>query len=154
MLSVEQLNFIRESNQIEGILREPTEAEIEEFARFMIQEQLTLGDVQQFVSVYQPEAVLRDQPGLNVRVGNYFPPLGDITIRTRLEDILTDVNFCVKESTHTERNAYALHQRYESLHPFTDCNGRSGRMVWMWMMREAPLGFLHTWYYQSLSAGI
>lgn len=30
-------------------------------------------------------------------------------------------------------------------------HGRSGRMLWMWMMREAPLGFLHTWYYQSLS---
>jgi len=25
-------------------------------------------------------------------------------------------------------------------------------MLWLWMMQEAPLGFLHTFYYQTLDA--
>ena len=68
---------------------------------------------------------------------------------TALGEILADA---VDECS----SAYVLHCRYESLHPFTDGNGRSGRALWLWMMggiEEAPLGFLHTWYYQSLEAG-
>lgn len=47
---------------------------------------------------------------------------------------------------------FAAHKRYESIHPFVDLNGRTGRAIWLHMMGgEARLGFLHTWYYQSLS---
>lgn len=49
--------------------------------------------------------------------------------------------------------AYRCHVVYETLHPFTDGNGRSGRAVWLrqmgWIVR-APLGFLHHFYYQTL----
>ncbi len=141
------LNFIRESNRIEGIKREPTEAEIDEYHHFMAQAEITLKDMIQFVSVYQPDAELRERAGMNVTVGGYYPPHGDISIRTRLEDLLIDANTAYNR----QRAAYKIHQRYESLHPFMDGNGRSGRMLWMWMMLDAPLGFLHTWYYQSLS---
>ena len=49
----------------------------------------------------------------------------------------------------------ATHVEYETLHPFTDCNGRSGRMIWLWQMLKqdrlvAGLSFLHSWYYSSL----
>jgi hypothetical protein len=45
------------------------------------------------------------------------------------------------------------HVRYETLHPFTDGNGRTGRALWYWMMvgsSRADLGFLHAFYYQTL----
>lgn len=57
---------------------------------------------------------------------------------------------------------YVVHHAYESLHAYTDGNGRSGRALWLWGMRRLyrgqtlkfdrvlRIGFLHCWYYQSL----
>jgi hypothetical protein len=54
---------------------------------------------------------------------------------------------------------YILHVEYEQLHPFTDGNGRSGRAMWLYAMKKCGrleqglnLGFLHAFYYQTLSA--
>lgn len=143
-------NFIKESNQIEGILREPTEAEMETACTFMDLGNVELKDLFYFVGVYQPNAILRDREGLDVQVGDYIAPRGCISIRTRLEDLLADMDL----HSFSEKKAYEFHVRYEMLHPFTDCNGRSGRILWRWMMRhnDVPLGFLHTFYYQTLRA--
>lgn len=146
------VNFIIESNKIEGIHREPTGEEMVEFNRFMELPEVTIGELSQFVSVYQPSAVLRRQSGMDVRVGNYHPPGGGPKIIDHLEGIVDAANRMHKmfDGRYMWPHAFEIHNRYESLHPFTDGNGRSGRMLWMWMMRQAPLGFLHTWYYQSL----
>lgn len=138
--------FIKESNHIEGIKRKPLKAEIEEYQRFMALDEINIIDLKQFVSVYQPNARLRDKVGLDVMVGGYYPPRGGKEILSRLEIFISHIN-------QSQLPAYETHQEYERLHPFTDGNGRSGRMCWMWRMREAPLGFLHTWYYQSLKYG-
>ncbi len=139
-------DFIVESNEIEGIHRDPSEAEIAEHLRFMKLDEITIEDLERFVSVYQPYAELRDRAGLDVRVGGYYPPPGDISRRWDLQGILD----CVVGDNMIGNNAWLIHQDYESLHPFTDCNGRSGRMLWMWQMQSAPLGFLHHYYYQTL----
>lgn len=140
------IDFIRESNRIEGIIRDPTNAEILEFNRFMSLKKVELNDMIQFVSTYQPGAELRDRRGMNVQVGKHIAPAGDITIKTRLFDILNWAN----TDRGNKQAAFYVHRAYETLHPFMDGNGRSGRMLWMWMMETAPLGFLHHFYYQAL----
>lgn len=138
--------FVAESNRIEGILRLPFDAEIDEHQRFMALAQVNVVDLVQFVSVYQPGARLRDQVGLNVRVGDHLPPLGGPAIRNEVERILRLAN----------DNLYVpflVHCMYETVHPFTDGNGRSGRVLWAWHMQKyggCPLGFLHHFYYQAL----
>lgn len=137
------VGFVRESNRIEGILREPTTEELHAHEKFL-SEFPTVKGLTDFVSEIQYGATLRDRSGLNVVVGKYFPPSGGTHILDELQRILSDM-----------RDPFITHQRYEALHPFTDGNGRSGRVLWLWMMggvAGAPLGFLHHWYYQSLQS--
>lgn len=138
-------NFVKESNKIEGIIREPTPPEIKAFTYFLTLPQLTIEDVVTFVSAIQPDAVLRNKKGLDVRVGNHFPPKGGDDIKNTLNSYLAGIK---KDSP------YIFHLKYETLHPFTDGNGRSGRAIWAWQMINLglsfSLGFLHTYYYQTL----
>jgi Fic family protein len=119
---------------------------MEEYFRFMALDVVGIKDVQRFVSVYQPNAVLRQQVGLNVRVGSYIAPPGGEKIRKQLLDML-------RRAERNRESAYRIHREYETLHPFTDGNGRCGRMLWRWQMRSITLGFLHTFYYQTLEYG-
>ncbi len=139
--------FIRESNHIEGIDREPHQHEIAAHHQFLALAKITTEDMKVFVATVAG-APLRDKVGMDVRVGNHVAPPGGPEIRTRLENLLT----------HMHKHApYAVHCSYEELHPFVDGNGRSGRLLWLWMMvkrdgQMPPLGFLHHWYYSSLAA--
>lgn len=138
-------HFVKESNRIEGITREPHPIEIAAHEEFLSLEKMTILDLIKFVNVVA-DARLRDRPGMNVSVGNHQPPDGGSAVVTRLERLLRDLDL---DSPH------ALHCQYEDLHPFMDGNGRSGRVLWLWMMggiENAPLGFLHHFYYQTLQA--
>jgi hypothetical protein len=140
--------MVRESNRIEGIDREPTEAEVSEHERFVSLEAVSITELQSFVKVYQPNARLRSIPGMNVRVGPHVPPKGGEHILAQLQSLVTALN----EKT---ISPWQAHLEYETLHPFSDSNGRSGRICWYWQMRgstRADLGFLHAFYYQTLNA--
>ena len=145
------VDMVRESNRIEGIERDPTEAEISEFQRFLKLDRLEVSELLHFVSVNQPGAVLRDRIGLDVRVGTHYPLKGGPHIAAMLERLLDAINA-------KDINAWQAHCIYEWLHPFTDGNGRSGRVIWYWSQNRSAThmldyGFLRGFYYQTLSQG-
>ncbi len=135
--------FIEESNRIEGIVRSARPYEIAAHEKFVCLSKITVQDIVEFVAIAQPDARLRDNisvPG--VRVGNHIAPPSGPEIRELLE-----YNLKVIDSF----TPFEFHCKYLNLHPFTDGNGRSSRVIWLWMMKgRAPLGFLHQFYYQTL----
>jgi len=139
------LRFIRESNAIEDIHHEPTQKEIKEYNRFLDLDEVKIADLIMFVSVNAPGHKLRDKQGADVWIGGELAPLGGAALPYKLQTILDDME---------EAGAYSTHIKYEHLHPFTDGNGRSGRMLWLWQInkqRSIPkLSFLRLFYYQTL----
>lgn len=136
-------DFIAESNKIEQI-DTVTSSDIEAHENFLLHP-VSVESLVMFVGMVA-QAQLRDRVGMDVWVGDYQPILGGPYVRMRLEDILNE-----------SMSPYTTHQSYESLHPFMDGNGRSGRVLWLHMMggiHHVPLGFLHTWYYMSLENNI
>jgi hypothetical protein len=145
---IDLVDFITESNLIEGINRPPSQIEIEATTRLLLLPALKVEDIETFVSTIQPGAILRSRPGLNVRVGNHIPPPGGQKLKTELVRLLNAI-------TTGKVDPWIGHVVYETLHPFTDGNGRSGRAIWLWHMKHhcggTELTFLHSFYYQSLA---
>ena len=141
--------FLKESNKIERI-DIVTKEEVRVAQKFLDNDDLFVTDIEEYVlETAGDTATLRRALYQNVRIGSHLPPAGGVHIETSLSSLLRDIE-------EGESTPYQIHQRYEALHPFMDGNGRSGRLLWLWHMRQSRAviynsSFLHTWYYQSLA---
>ena len=145
-LSPSLVLFQAESNRIEGI-QCVTQAEVEALQTMIDSERLWTNELIAYVSVIQPDARIRDAANVpGVRVGRHIAPPSGPKLVVDLEDLLDRVNNGLI-------TAHDAHCAYETLHPFTDGSGRSGRALWLWMRNgDAPLGFLHQFYYDTLAS--
>ena len=137
-------DFVTESNRIEGLgPAQPDEIAAHEL--LLKTSPLTIEALEAFVKAIA-NAPLRRHTGMDVRVGNHRPPHGGARI-------VEDLKYLLERINDTTVSPWDAHIAYETLHPFLDGNGRSGRAIWLWQhggMFRVPLGFLHTWYYMSL----
>lgn len=149
MISDEKLkDFITESNKIERVGSHRTSIEYGMYREFLTLPVVGLQSVESFVYGIKG-GLLRSELGMNIGVGSHIAPMGGATIVTDLRNLLLDLNMV---------HPFIIHSRYETLHPFMDGNGRSGRAIWLWQMLRLKggtsmverFGFLQTWYYQSL----
>ena len=148
-------NFIIESNKIEGIFVEPSEALVALYTDF-VQMPLSTGAVIDFQRLISPDNGLRTRFGMDVRVGQHIAPCGGPKMLSELGQILGHI----RDDSLTP---FSAHRAFLTLHPFMDGNGRTARAIWLNMMLKAPLkadrimaenlGFLHTFYYQTLADG-
>ena len=149
MNTPELTRFLVESNAIEDIHHDISDGDLKEAWWFLELDTITIPELERFVAHFQPGAKLRDKPGMDVRVGNHVAMSGAPAVRWSLDGILRGMEGV---------SLFQVHKVYETLHPFMDCNGRSGRILWLWQMERegrkmAPMGFMQTFYYQSLEEG-
>ena len=83
--------FVKESNDIEGIYGF-TNKDLEAHERFLNLDKIAVHDLEIFVAAVQPGAAIRDQPGMNVRVGSHRPMAGGPMVVKGVEALLLGVN--------------------------------------------------------------
>lgn len=142
--------FVAESFRLEG--EEATAEDVRAHLKFL-ERPLTIPSVETLVrALSRDTASLRLAVGVNVAVGTHTAPYGGPAIGTRLSAILEGARGWV--DGWPDWSPFEVHVAYETLHPFTDYNGRSGRAVWLWQHHArgggTPRSFLVGFYHDAL----
>lgn len=137
MADLDMRQHIRESNLIEGI-DDPAEVDqsLKAWAYLLGQDQLThevVCETQRLICWNQKD-LRGDQKGhyrsvsrVNVRVGNYVAPDWH-----EVDDLMADWL-----DEHEQLSPWLNHVQFESIHPFADGNGRTGRALYWWQQVRA-----------------
>ena len=140
--------FQAESNLIERAVRTRAalRVEVDALLAFVRLDRLSTTDVTRLARVMEPTAQLRGE-GVGVTVGRHVAPPGGKRLALDTARLLTSV-------TYGDCTPYVGHVAWLQLHPLTDCNGRTGRAVYLWHSyrhhRFLPGRFLQQYYYDSL----
>jgi hypothetical protein len=121
--------FVRVSNRMAGITREPTASEISAHRGLLAANALRVENLELFVHHVAEGARVRSEAGIHAASADE-----DIASAEQLKaDLATIVLAAQKQAVSPQR----LHRIYTLLSPFTDGNGRCGRALLMWQVMRA-----------------
>lgn len=134
-MALDIVNFILESNAIEGIFAEPGEPHFDRhFEAFTTMQKIALIDIELPNSLlYHLQLLAGIEPfagqyrTVNVRVDDYLAP-HFLRVPEMMERWLTNL-MMILDADLTADVAWFYHNWFESIHPFQDGNGRVGRLI-------------------------
>jgi Fic family protein len=133
--------YIEESNRIEGVInnRQAVEDSLDAWNYLSDQDELTheivLETHRRIMETLQPEISGMYRSG-QVYVGDHVPPPAE-QVKPLMDELLG-------WTPEMSLEALQWHVEFETIHPFADGNGRTGRMCYWWMcgqLGETPLLF-------------
>src|SRR5690242_12080558 len=106
------VDFVRESNAISGLHREPTPAEVGAHRGLLAADAIEVGNLEMFARHVEAAAVLRSGPGL----------AGDATKDETDDTVASDLETIIYAARGGLATPVELHRLYRALRPFTDAN--------------------------------
>ena len=136
--------FMLESNRIEGEDRlNPGDEEAYNLAMSGIKKEKTLLTIHKILTSHLDVDWSGKYRKYDVRVGKWVPSHHRM-VPAEMADYFKQLPLM---------HAWTAHNEFEKIHPFTDFNGRTGRLIWLsktpnWEYVGIP--FLQMYYYQTL----
>jgi hypothetical protein len=122
-------DFVRVSNRMAGITREPTPSEISAHRGLLAANALRVENLEMFVHHVAEGARVRSEACAHAESTD--------EVTTSAEQLKADLATIVLAAQKHAASPQRLHRIYTMLSPFTDGNGRCGRALLMWQIMRA-----------------